>query len=133
MVAAGAVARIVGPDGTRVAPVEEIPTGPGKTSLKKGELVDAIILPERGAPRLRATPICGSFPRTEMDIAVVGCGVSLTLDEDGTCTAARVVAGRGGADGFAGARSGGCAHWHQSGRCGARRAGGGLFGGGETD
>ena len=29
------------------------------------------------------------IPRTEMDIAVVGCGVSLTL-EDGVCTAARV-------------------------------------------
>ena len=27
--------------------------------------------------------------RTEMDIAVVGCGVSLTID-NGTCTAARV-------------------------------------------
>jgi len=29
------------------------------------------------------------IPRTEMDIAVVGCGVSLTL-RNGTCTAARV-------------------------------------------
>jgi carbon-monoxide dehydrogenase medium subunit len=29
------------------------------------------------------------IPRTEMDIAVVGCGVSLTL-KDGVCTAARV-------------------------------------------
>jgi carbon-monoxide dehydrogenase medium subunit len=29
------------------------------------------------------------IPRTEMDIAVVGCGVSLTL-KDGVCTTARV-------------------------------------------
>ena len=29
------------------------------------------------------------IPRTEMDIAVVGCGVNLTL-ENGVCTAARV-------------------------------------------
>jgi carbon-monoxide dehydrogenase medium subunit len=29
------------------------------------------------------------IPRTEMDIAVVGCGVSLTL-KDGVCTKARV-------------------------------------------
>jgi carbon-monoxide dehydrogenase medium subunit len=29
------------------------------------------------------------IPRTEMDIAVVGCGVSLTL-KNGVCTAARV-------------------------------------------
>ena len=38
MIAAGAVARIIGPDGTREVPVEEIPTGPGKTSLRKGEI-----------------------------------------------------------------------------------------------
>jgi carbon-monoxide dehydrogenase medium subunit len=29
------------------------------------------------------------IPRTEMDIAVVGCGVSLTI-KDGVCTAARI-------------------------------------------
>lgn len=91
MVAAGAVARVVGPDGTRVVPVEEIPAGPGKTSLGKGELVDAIILPERGARGGDA--YLRFIPRTEMDIAVVGCGVSLTLDDDGTCTAARVALG----------------------------------------
>jgi carbon-monoxide dehydrogenase medium subunit len=33
------------------------------------------------------------IPRTEMDIAVVGCGVSLTLDQGGACTAARVALG----------------------------------------
>ena len=33
------------------------------------------------------------IPRTEMDIAVVGSGVSLTLDNDGTCTAAKIVLG----------------------------------------
>ena len=91
MVAAGAVARVVGPNGTRVVPVEEIPTAPGRTSLEKGELVDAIILPERGSRGGDA--YLRFIPRTEMDIAVVGCGVSLTLDYDGTCTAARVALG----------------------------------------
>jgi carbon-monoxide dehydrogenase medium subunit len=33
------------------------------------------------------------IPRSEMDIAVVGAGVSLTLDNAGTCTAARVALG----------------------------------------
>ena len=33
------------------------------------------------------------IPRTEMDIAVVGCGVNVTLDAGGTCTDARVVLG----------------------------------------
>ena len=34
-----------------------------------------------------------SIPRTEMDIAVVGAGVCLTLDAGGTITAARVALG----------------------------------------
>lgn len=91
MVAAGAVARVVGPGGTRIVPVEDIPTSPGKTSLEKGELVDAIILPKRGTRGGDA--YLRFIPRTEMDIAVVGCGISLTLDEDGICTAARVALG----------------------------------------
>ena len=33
------------------------------------------------------------IPRTEMDIAVVGAGVALSLDEGGVVTAARVVLG----------------------------------------
>ena len=45
------------------------------------------------------------IPRTEMDIAVVGCGINVTLDAGGTCTAARVVARRGGADRAAGRRT----------------------------
>ena len=49
MIAAGAVARIIGPDGTREVPVEEIPTGPGKTSLRKGEIIASFFLPARPA------------------------------------------------------------------------------------
>ena len=33
------------------------------------------------------------IPRTEMDIAVVGCGINVTLDDKGVCTAARVSLG----------------------------------------
>ena len=33
------------------------------------------------------------IPRTEMDIAVVGAGVSLSLNDDGTCASARVALG----------------------------------------
>ena len=33
------------------------------------------------------------IPRTEMDIAVVGVGVSLSLDENGLCSTARVALG----------------------------------------
>ena len=91
MVAAGAVARIVGPEGTRDLPVIDVPQGPGKTALGPGEFIASVWLPARGA---RSGDCYLRFiPRTEMDIAVVGCGVSLSLDEAGTVSAARVVLG----------------------------------------
>ena len=87
LAAANAVARIAGPDGTRDCPVADIPAGPGRTTLKKGEVITSILLPAR--PEHAADAYLRFIPRTEMDIAVVGCGVSLTMDGD-TCTSARV-------------------------------------------
>src|SRR5437764_834922 len=86
-----AVARIVGPNGTREVPVEQIPVGPGKTSLGKGEIIVSFFLPPR--PPHSGDAYQRFTPRTEMDIAVVGVGVNLTLDGKGTCTAARVALG----------------------------------------
>lgn len=90
LVAAGAIATVQGPSGRREIPVEKIPAGPGKTTLAKGEIVVFVTLPARakgsGDAYLRL------IPRTEMDIAVVGCGVALTLAGK-TCTAARVALG----------------------------------------
>ena len=80
MIAAGATVTVVGPAGERTVAVEEIPTGPGKTSLAKGELVTFVNLPERGANGGDA--YLRFIPRTEMDIAVVGCAVSLRRDGD---------------------------------------------------
>jgi aerobic carbon-monoxide dehydrogenase medium subunit len=91
LIAAGAIARIVGPAGVREAPVEAIPTGPGKTSLQKGEIIASFFLPSR--PPRSADAYQRFTPRTEMDIAVVGVGINLTLDGNGTCTAARVALG----------------------------------------
>ena len=91
MVAAGATVTIAGPDGIREVPVEDVPAGPGRTNLAKGEFITALNLPPKparsGEAYLRFTP------RTEMDIAVVGVGVNVTLDQDGICTAARVAVG----------------------------------------
>jgi CO/xanthine dehydrogenase FAD-binding subunit len=91
MITARAIATVVGPNGRREVPVEDIATGPGKTSLEKGEFIISFQLPKRapnsGDAYLRFTP------RTEMDIAVVGCAVNLTLDGSGTCTDARVSLG----------------------------------------
>ena len=85
MIAAGAVAHVVGPNGARDVAVGDIPVAPGKTSLNKGEIIASITLPPRGVhggdAYLRFTP------RTEMDIAVVGCAVNLTLDGDRVATA----------------------------------------------
>ena len=88
--AAGARIAIVGPGGEREVPVEEIPAGPGRTTLKPGEIVAAIILPRRGAGGGDA--YLRFIPRTEMDIAVVGCGVSLVVEGD-RVTGAKVALG----------------------------------------
>src|SRR5262249_2296322 len=91
IVAAGAVARVVGPNGTRDAPAQDHPTAPGRTSAASGGLLPSFFLPARPA---HASDAYQRFtPRTEMDIAVVGVGVNLVLDGGGTCTAARVALG----------------------------------------
>ncbi|KQU83355.1 oxidoreductase [Mesorhizobium sp. Root695] len=91
LVAAGARASIVGPAGRRTIPVQGVPTGPGKTSLAKGEIIEAILLDKR-APR-SGDAYLRFIPRTEMDIAVVSAGVNLTLDEHGVVKSARVALG----------------------------------------
>lgn len=91
LVAASAICLIAGPDGQREAPVEQIVTGPGQTSLKNGEFVVQFQLPKK-LPR-SADAYLRFIPRTEMDIAVVGAGVNLTLDEKGICHQARVALG----------------------------------------
>jgi len=88
MIANAAVCQIAGPDGERQLPVEEFVTGVGRNALAPGELLLGLRLqnpgPGTGDAYLRF------IPRTEMDIAVAGCGVRLTLDGNGICTAARV-------------------------------------------
>jgi carbon-monoxide dehydrogenase medium subunit len=90
LIAAGCTAIIAGPDGKKELPIEEFHTGPGKTILKNGEMLVSLKFPKRESNSsdayLRMTP------RTEMDIAVVGCGVNLTLDND-ICTSVRVSLG----------------------------------------
>jgi CO/xanthine dehydrogenase FAD-binding subunit len=91
LIAAGAIARIAGARGVREVPVEKVPIAPGKTSLAKDEIVVSFFLPPR--PPHSADAYQRFTPRTEMDIAVVGVGVNLTLDARGICTAARVALG----------------------------------------
>jgi len=85
--AAGAIAVVVGAKGRRDVPVEQIPAGPGRTTLAKDEFILEFKFPVR--PARSSDAYLRFIPRTEMDIAVVGCGISVTLDEKGVCTAAR--------------------------------------------
>ena len=91
VIAARATAVVVGPNGRREVPVENIVTGPGQTSLQKGEFVVEFRIP-KPLPR-QSDAYLRFIPRTEMDIAVVGCAVNVVLDAGGTCTEARVVLG----------------------------------------
>jgi carbon-monoxide dehydrogenase medium subunit len=91
VIAARSIAVVAGPGGRREVPVEEIVTGPGQTSLAKGEFIVEFKIP-RPKP-LQCDAYLRFIPRTEMDIAVVGCAVNVTLDAGGTCTDARVVLG----------------------------------------
>jgi carbon-monoxide dehydrogenase medium subunit len=91
LIAAGAVCEVAGAQGEREVPVERIITGPGRNALARGEFVLGFRLP---IPLARAGDAYLRFiPRTEMDIAVVGVGVSLALDAKGVCTHARVALG----------------------------------------
>ena len=90
LIAAGATVTVTGASGSREVAVEDVPIGPGSTCLAKDELVSAVNIPRQskngGDAYLRF------IPRTEMDIAVVGCGVNLQVDGD-TITEARVSLG----------------------------------------
>lgn len=88
LIAAGARCTVAGPQGRREIAVEDVCIGPGKTSLAPGEFVVDFLF---AAPPARTGDAYLRFiPRTEMDIAVVGAGVCLTLDASGRCSAARV-------------------------------------------
>lgn len=91
LIAAGAKVAIVGPKGRRSLAVEKVVTGPGRTSLAKGEIIESVTLPKR--PPKSGDAYLRLIPRTEMDIAVVSAGVSLTLGPKGVIKAARVALG----------------------------------------
>ena len=88
LIAAGAVCEIAGPGGTRELPVEDVITAPGRLALGPGEIVVSFAMPK--PPPRSGDAYLRFIPRTEMDIAVVGAGVALTLGEDGVCTHARL-------------------------------------------
>jgi len=92
LIAHSVVAHIAGPNGQRQVAVEDFCTAPGRTVLQNGEVLVALQFPAPvknfGAAYLRF------IPRNEMDIAVVGAGVSVVLSDDGkTIQSARISLG----------------------------------------
>ena len=88
----GASAHIVSARGARDVPVEEICTGPGRTSLADDEILVSLSIPvpaaNSGAAFLRF------IPRNEMDIAVANAAARVDLGETGeTIKAARIAIG----------------------------------------
>ena len=91
LIAAGARATIVGPKGKREVAVADVAMSPGRTSLAPDEILVSFLLPRR--PPRSAGAYLRFTPRTEMDIAVVGAAVNLSLDAQGVCSEARVCLG----------------------------------------
>jgi carbon-monoxide dehydrogenase medium subunit len=87
MIALGGVCNIAGPDGERQVSVEDFCTGVRQNVLGLGEILVSVQFPppepNSGARYIRF------IPRNEMDIAVAGAGVSVTL-ENGNIGSARV-------------------------------------------
>jgi CO/xanthine dehydrogenase FAD-binding subunit len=87
LIALGAQCRVAGPAGTREIAAEDFCTAPGKNALAPGELLVSIQLPPPG--RTSGACYLRFIPRNEMDIAVAGAGVWVTL-ENGSFRCARV-------------------------------------------
>lgn len=91
LIAAAAKASVVGPKGRREIAVEDVMLAPRQLALTKGEIIASFILPPQA--KGSADAYLRFIPRTEMDIAVVGCGVCLTVDDKGVVSRARVALG----------------------------------------
>ena len=91
IIAAGGVCVIAGPSGTREIPCEDFLTGVGTNVLGDTEFLLGLRFPR--PPARSGDAYLRFIPRTEMDIAVAGAGVALSLDAHGNCVHARVAIG----------------------------------------
>lgn len=83
----GAVAVLTGPSGTRRLGLDELWTGPGRTSASPDELMEGLALPV--PPAGSGSAYVRLQYRRQMEIAVVGAAAYVELDGD-TITTARV-------------------------------------------
>ena len=78
----GTIAHIISARGNRDVPVEEICTGPGRTSLAPDEILVSLSIP--APPANSGAAFLRFIPRNEMDIAVANAAARVDLDEAGT-------------------------------------------------
>jgi aerobic carbon-monoxide dehydrogenase medium subunit len=91
LLALGALLRLRGPEGERVAELDGFIRGPGETALRRGEVLTAIELPST-PPELRAgSAYLKLTRRSSMEVTIVGCAASLQLGPDGKVRRARLV------------------------------------------
>lgn len=86
-----AVCVIANSNGNREVPVEDFVTGVGTNCMSSEEFLIGFKIAR--PPARTGDAYLRFIPRTEMDIAVAGAGVSVSFDEDGVCTRARVSIG----------------------------------------
>ena len=90
LIAFGADAYLVGPEGERTAAVGDLLEGPGKVRLRKGEILAAVRLPRTGGQTGSAFL---KLSRVRADLAKASVAVRVSRGEDGRCTSARIELG----------------------------------------
>ena len=88
LIANRAICNIASTKGTRSIPVEDFCTGPGKNILDADEILVSLHFPT--PPKGFGARYIRFIPRNEMDIAVVGAGVSVVLDQSGKISNAKI-------------------------------------------
>ncbi|MFL2628033.1 MAG: FAD binding domain-containing protein [Dehalococcoidia bacterium] len=80
LISLGATCNVQSVNGERTIALEDLFSGPGQTILESNELLISITIPKKSD--LSGANYIRFIPRNEMDIAVVGTGVSVTLSSN---------------------------------------------------
>lgn len=80
LISLGATCNVQSVNGERTIALEDLFSGPGQTVLEPNELLISITIPKKSD--LSGANYIRFIPRNEMDIAVVGTGVSVTLSSN---------------------------------------------------
>tara|TARA_B100000519_G_scaffold201823_1_gene218433 strand:- start:835 stop:1725 length:891 start_codon:yes stop_codon:yes gene_type:complete len=80
LIALGTTCNVQSINGERTIPLENLFSGPGQTVLEPNELLISITIPRKSD--LAGANYIRFIPRNEMDIAVVGTGVSVVISDN---------------------------------------------------